>query len=53
MSIDPLDDKHTYLCNDQIGFVANGALCGPAAYSLDGNKPPALINICRLFYPTE
>ena len=28
-------DKHTYICNEQFGFVANGALCGPAAYSLD------------------
>lgn len=27
-------DKHTYLWSDQGGFVANGALCGPAAYSM-------------------
>ncbi len=27
-------DKHSYLWNDQGGFVANGALCGYSAYSL-------------------
>lgn len=38
-------DKHTFLWNDQIGFVANGALCGYAAYSLNYGKTTA----CQAF----